>query len=134
MRRFERLRKRALIKIRLVLAWRWGSCTTRERFDVFSSRLPGFTRRRRREIQSQLDIQPLVAFEVHALLASPLVWAFGHRFRSAYLSTRAIAGTRRSVTTIPQLSATAPTKTMAPLAIGPSANASSANWSQTTTG
>jgi hypothetical protein len=49
-------------------------------------------------------------------------------------STRAITGTRRSATTIPQLRATAPTKTMEPLAIGPSATASSANWSQTTTG
>src|ERR1700730_2107694 len=42
-------------------------------------------------------------------------------------STRAITGTRRRATTIPQLRATAPTKLMAALAIGPSATASSAN-------
>src|SRR6267378_202044 len=32
-------------------------------------------------VQSQLDVQPLVAFEAHVLLASPLVRAFSHRSR-----------------------------------------------------
>src|SRR5438105_1935998 len=32
-------------------------------------------------VQSQLEIQPLVAFEIHVLLASPLVRAFSHRSR-----------------------------------------------------
>jgi hypothetical protein len=31
--------------------------------------------------KSQLDVQPLVALEVHVLLASPFVQAFSHRFR-----------------------------------------------------
>jgi hypothetical protein len=49
-------------------------------------------------------------------------------------SMRAITGTRRSTTTIPQFKTTAPKQTMAPLAIGPSGAVSSANWSRTTTG
>src|SRR6266403_3117297 len=53
----------------------------RERFVVFPSRLPGFTRRRRWKVQSQLDVQPLVALEIHVLLATPLVRAFSHRSR-----------------------------------------------------
>src|SRR5258705_553966 len=63
------------------VGWAFGLTHHRERFDVFPSRLPGFTRRRRREVQSQLDIQPLVALEIHVLFASPLVRAFNHRFR-----------------------------------------------------
>src|SRR5450755_518783 len=43
--------------------------------------------------------------------------------RCVYQSTGAITGTRRSATTVPQLRTTAPTKAMAPLAIGPSASA-----------
>src|ERR1700687_1893907 len=63
------------------VGWAFGLICRRERFDVFPSRLPGFTRRRRWEVQAQLDVQPLVALEVHVLLASPLVQAFSHRFR-----------------------------------------------------
>src|SRR6266849_5500998 len=63
------------------VGWAFGFMHHRERFDVFPSRLPGFTRRRRWEVQSQLDVQPLVALEIHVLLASPLVQAFSHRFR-----------------------------------------------------
>src|SRR6185312_10005854 len=63
------------------VGWAFGLTHHRERFDVFPPRLPGFTRRRRWEVQSRLDIQPLVAFEIHVLLASPLVRAFSHRFR-----------------------------------------------------
>jgi hypothetical protein len=43
--------------------------------------LPGFTRRRRWEVQSQLDVQPLVALETHVLLAALPVRAFSPRFR-----------------------------------------------------
>src|SRR5712672_2271943 len=63
------------------VGWAFGFMHHRERFDVFPQRLPGFTRRCRREVQSQLDVQPLVALEIHVLLASPLVWAFSHRSR-----------------------------------------------------
>ena len=67
--------------IRLRIGWAFGLIHRRGRFDVFTFRLPGFTRRRRREVQSQLDIQPLVALEVHVLLATSLVRAFSPRFR-----------------------------------------------------
>src|SRR5215216_4151987 len=63
------------------VGWAFGFIRHRERFDVFPSRLPGFTRRRRWEVQSQLEFQPLVALEIHVLLASPLVRAFSHRSR-----------------------------------------------------
>jgi hypothetical protein len=63
------------------IGWAFGLIHRRGRFDVFTFRLPGFTRRRRREVQSQLDIQPLVALEVHVLLATSLVRAFSPRFR-----------------------------------------------------
>src|SRR4029077_15561488 len=63
------------------VGWAFGFIHHRERFDVFPSRLPGFTRRRRGEVQSQLDVQPLVALEIHVLLATPLVRAFSPRSR-----------------------------------------------------
>ena len=63
------------------VGWAFGFMHRRERFDVFPSRLPGFTRRRRWKVQSQLDVQPLVALEIHVLLATPLVRAFSHRSR-----------------------------------------------------
>src|SRR3977135_2713057 len=63
------------------VGWAFGFIHHRERFDVFPQRLPGFTRRRRGEVQSQLDVQPLVALEIHVLLASPLVRAFSDRSR-----------------------------------------------------
>src|SRR4029077_9049828 len=65
----------------ICVGWAFGLTHHRERFDVFPSRLPGFTRRCRCEVQPQLDIQPLVALAIHVLLASPLVRAFRHRFR-----------------------------------------------------
>src|ERR1700737_906121 len=63
------------------VGWAFGLTRRRERFDVFPSYLPGFTRRRRLKVQPPLDVQPLVALEIHVLLASPLVRAFSHRFR-----------------------------------------------------
>jgi hypothetical protein len=53
----------------------------RERFGLLLPRLPGFTRRPGRKVQFHLDVLPPVALESHALLASPLVRAFGHRSR-----------------------------------------------------
>ena len=41
----------------------------REQFDLFPSGLPGFTRRRQREVQFELDVLPLVAPEIQVLLA-----------------------------------------------------------------
>src|SRR5467141_384134 len=63
------------------VGWAFGFMHYRELFDVFPQRLPGFNRRRRCEVKTQLDVQPLVAFEIHVLLASPLVRAFSHRSR-----------------------------------------------------
>jgi len=63
------------------VGWAFGFTHRRERSDVFSPRLPGFTRRRRWGVQSQLDVQPCVALEMHVLLTSPLVRAFSHRSR-----------------------------------------------------
>src|SRR6266853_4516173 len=63
------------------VGWAFGFTHRRERFVVFPSRLPGFTRRRRWKVQSQLDVQPLVALEIHVLLATLLVQAFSHRSR-----------------------------------------------------
>ncbi len=48
----------------------------RERFGRFSSRLRGFTLGRGMEVQFHLGILPLVAPEIHVLLAAPLVRAF----------------------------------------------------------
>src|SRR5712672_1396369 len=63
------------------VSWAFGFTHHRERFVVFPSRLPDFTRRRRWKVQSQLDVQPLVALEIHVLLATPLVRAFSQRSR-----------------------------------------------------
>ena len=52
-----------------------------QRFVLFSSRFPGFTRWRRGKVQFPLDILPHFAVEIHVLLASPLVRAFNHRSR-----------------------------------------------------
>src|SRR3954447_10509012 len=52
-----------------------------KRFGLSSSRSAGFTRWRRREVQFSLDVLPLVALEIHLLLATPLVRAFSHRSR-----------------------------------------------------
>jgi len=52
-----------------------------ERFGLFPSRFPGFTRRLGMEVQFPLDILPPVAPEIQVLLASPLVRAFEHRSR-----------------------------------------------------
>ena len=52
-----------------------------QRFVLFSSRSPGFTRWRRGKVQFPLDILPHVAVEIHVLLTSPLVRAFNHRSR-----------------------------------------------------
>jgi hypothetical protein len=41
----------------------------------------GFTRSRGREVQFSLDIPLLFALEIRVVLASPLVRAFGYRFR-----------------------------------------------------
>src|ERR1039458_1388420 len=43
----------------------------RERFGLFPFRFAGFTRWRRREVQFSLDVLPLVAPEIHVLLAAP---------------------------------------------------------------
>jgi len=51
------------------------------RFGLFPSRSTGFTRSRDREVQLELDMLPLVAFEIHVLLATLLVRAFNYRFR-----------------------------------------------------
>ena len=53
----------------------------RERFGLFPSRLPGFTRGRGREVQFELDLLPPVVLETHGLLTAPLVRAFSHRSR-----------------------------------------------------
>src|SRR5260370_28576499 len=52
-----------------------------QRFVLFSSRFPGFTRWRGGKVQFPLDILPLVAVEIHVLLTSALVRAFNHRSR-----------------------------------------------------
>src|SRR5439155_13673028 len=51
--------------------WAFGPIRRPERFSLFPSRLPGFTRQRRREVQLHLDILLLVVLEIHGLLASP---------------------------------------------------------------
>ncbi|MFZ3332432.1 MAG: hypothetical protein WA197_17490, partial [Candidatus Acidiferrales bacterium] len=51
------------------------------RFGLFPSGRTGFTRLLGREVQSLLDVLPLVALEIHVLLASPLVRVFHHRSR-----------------------------------------------------
>src|SRR3984893_17774542 len=44
------------------VGWAFGLTHRRRRFDVFPSRLPGFTRRRRWEVQSDLSVQPFFSF------------------------------------------------------------------------
>jgi hypothetical protein len=52
-----------------------------ERFGLFLACLTGFTLGLGMEVQFHLDVLPPVAPEIHGLLASPLVRAFGHRSR-----------------------------------------------------
>src|SRR5438094_937834 len=51
--------------------WAFGLMHRRERFGLFPSHFAGFTRWRRREVQFSLDVLPLVAPEIHVLLAFP---------------------------------------------------------------
>ena len=51
--------------------WVFGSIRRPGQLSRFPSRLSGFTRRRRREVQFHLDILLLVVLETHGLLASP---------------------------------------------------------------
>ena len=51
--------------------WAFGSARRPRRFSLFPSRLWGFTRQPRREVQFQLDILLLVVRETHALLTAP---------------------------------------------------------------
>src|SRR5437660_11763917 len=51
--------------------WAFGAMHRRGRFGLFPFRCAGFTRWRRREVQFSLDVLPLVAPEIHVLLASP---------------------------------------------------------------
>src|SRR6266446_4794500 len=51
--------------------WASGVMHRRGRFGLFPSCFAGFTRWRRREVQFSLDVLPLVAPEIHVLLASP---------------------------------------------------------------
>jgi hypothetical protein len=52
-------------------SWAFESIRHPGRFRLFPSRLPGFTRHRRREVQFHLDVLLLVVLETHGLLASP---------------------------------------------------------------
>ena len=52
-------------------SWVFGSIHRPGRFSLFPSRLSGFTRQRRREVQFDLDILLLVVLEIHGLLAAP---------------------------------------------------------------
>src|ERR1700682_211155 len=51
--------------------WVFGPTCHPGRFSLFPSRLPGFTRQRRREVQFHLDILLLIVVETHGLLAAP---------------------------------------------------------------
>src|SRR5580658_10221779 len=51
--------------------WVFGSTRRHGRFRPFPSRLSGFTRQRRGEVQFHLDILLLVVLETHGLLAAP---------------------------------------------------------------
>src|SRR5579862_5402062 len=53
------------------VGWAFGTIHHPGRFSLCPSRLLGFTRRRRREVQFDLDILLLVVLETHGLLASP---------------------------------------------------------------
>src|ERR1022692_3429803 len=52
-------------------SWVFGPIHRPGRFSLFPSRLSGFTRRLRREVQLHLDLLLLVVLEIHGLLASP---------------------------------------------------------------
>src|SRR5436309_16018420 len=52
-------------------SWVFGSIDRPGRFSLFPSRLSGFTRQRRREVQFHLDILLLVVLEIHGLLTTP---------------------------------------------------------------
>src|SRR5271165_5704274 len=51
--------------------WAFGVMRRRERFGLFPFRFAGFTRWQRRKVQFSLDVLPLVAPEIHVLLAAP---------------------------------------------------------------
>src|SRR5690348_17794870 len=51
------------------------------RFSLFPPRSAGFTHQCRRKVQFSLDMLLLVALEIHVVLTTPLVRAFGHRSR-----------------------------------------------------
>src|SRR5215469_13321140 len=51
--------------------WAFGSMRRPGRFSPFPSRLSGFTRRRRGEVQFELDVLLLVVLETHGLLTAP---------------------------------------------------------------
>src|SRR5262244_2371733 len=51
--------------------WAFGSIHRPGRLSLFPSRISGFTRQRRREVQFHLDVLLLVVRETHGLLASP---------------------------------------------------------------
>src|SRR6266851_5260028 len=53
------------------VGWVFSSTHRPGRFSLFPSRLSGFTRQRRREVQLHLDILLLVVLEIHGLLAAP---------------------------------------------------------------
>jgi hypothetical protein len=53
-------------------SWAFGCMRRRERFGLFPSGLPGFTRRLRMKVQNDLGVlRPRVAPEIHVLLPSP---------------------------------------------------------------
>src|SRR6266581_831201 len=63
-------------------SWVFGCMPRRERFGHFPSRCSGFTRRRGVEVQVLLGVLlPHAVPEMHVLLTSPLVRAFGPRSR-----------------------------------------------------
>src|SRR3954452_13829625 len=62
-------------------SWAFGVMDRHRRFDLFPPRSTGFTRSRDREVQFELDMLPLVALEIHVVLATLLVRAFSYRFR-----------------------------------------------------
>jgi hypothetical protein len=63
------------------ISWAFGVMGRQKRFGLFSSRSTGFTRSRERKVQFKLDMLPLVAVEIHVVLATPLVRAFSYRSR-----------------------------------------------------
>src|SRR5215813_8438467 len=51
--------------------WAFGSILRPGRLSLFPSRISGFTRQRRTEVQFHLDVLLLVVRETHGLLAAP---------------------------------------------------------------